>query len=62
MKLPIHRDAPAVFCDLCGTELPPGGDCYRINGETVCPDCLAEYARQVFAPYRETVGEGWYHG
>ena len=57
MRYPIHRDAPVCLCDLCGAELTPGAAYYRINGETICPDCLGEYARQVFSPYRCHAGE-----
>lgn len=62
MRFPIHRDAPALLCGLCGAELLPGAPCYVINGEVICPDCLGEYAREVFAPYREQAGEGCRHG
>ncbi len=61
MRFPIRREEAADLCDLCGAELPPEATCYRINGETICPECLGEYARQVFAPYREQAGKGCSH-
>lgn len=39
------------ICDLCGGELYRGERYYRINGEVICRDCLAAYARQFFAPF-----------
>ena len=41
----------AAECDLCGGEIYRGRRYYRINGQTVCPDCLADYARAVFAGF-----------
>ena len=34
----------AAVCDLCGGEIYQGQSYYRINGRTVCRDCLADYA------------------
>ncbi|MBE6989313.1 MAG: hypothetical protein E7426_01025 [Ruminococcaceae bacterium] len=59
MHIPMPRDRAAARCALCGDELACGQACYRINGEIICPDCLPEYACQVFAPYRYAAGEGW---
>ena len=39
---------PAGWCALCGIELYPGSHCYRFEGQRVCPDCLAAYARSLF--------------
>jgi hypothetical protein len=61
MKYPIRRREAAAYCDLCDAPLLPDDLCYRINGETICPDCLGEYARQVFAPYREAAGGRYPH-
>ena len=36
-------------CDLCGGEIYQGQSYYRINGRTVCRDCLADYAGSYFA-------------
>ena len=36
-------------CDLCGGEIYQGQAYYRINGRTVCRDCLADYAESYFA-------------
>lgn len=41
----------AAECDLCGGEIYRGRRYYRINGQTVCPDCLADYARAVFTGF-----------
>ncbi|MBO4854655.1 MAG: hypothetical protein J5482_05920 [Oscillospiraceae bacterium] len=57
MKFPVCRDLPALICDLCGDDLYPGDPAYRIHGETICPNCLETYARQVFSPYSITAGE-----
>lgn len=38
----------AAVCDLCG-EIYQGQAYYRINGRTVCRDCLADYAESYFA-------------
>ena len=35
----------AAVCDLCGGEIYQGQSYYRINGRTVCRDCLADYAK-----------------
>ena len=51
MRFPIYDDVPVAECDLCGGELYRGETAYRI-----CPDCLADYARQVFSPYTFAVG------
>ena len=56
MRFPIYDDVPVAGCDLCGGELYRDETAYRINGETICPDCLADYARQVFSLYTFTVG------
>ena len=39
----------AAVCDLCGGEIYQGQAYYRINGRTVCRDCLADYAESYFA-------------
>lgn len=61
MRLPIVREedgsAVCAECSLCGDELYLGEQCYHINGQTVCEDCLGEYARQVFAPFAGRLGE-----
>ena len=36
------------WCDRCGTELPVGSFCYRIDGQRICPDCLASFAESYF--------------
>lgn len=57
MRFPIRYDAPALMCQRCGEELFPRETAYRIHGQTICPDCLASYACEVFAPYRITVAQ-----
>ena len=56
-----HRDPqrrlPWAHCSLCGGELYPGDVCYIINGSTLCPNCLGDYAAQAFAAHRCTCGE-----
>ena len=42
----------AAECDLCGGEIYRGRRYYRINGQTVCPDCLADYAQRANARLR----------
>ena len=41
---------PPVCCGLCGREIAPGGRYWHINGQSVCPACLGDFARQEFAP------------
>lgn len=57
MKLPKVREADgtrtAAWCDRCGEEIYEGTDFYRVNGETVCEDCLCDYARELLALYRQ---------
>lgn len=38
-------------CAECGGEIYRGESCYHINAQTICPDCLADYAVRWFAPY-----------
>ena len=38
-------------CAECGGEIYRGESCYHINAQTICPDCLADYAARWFAPY-----------
>lgn len=61
MRFPMTREedgSMAVYeCELCGGELYAGEECYFINGEVVCEDCLGEYARQVFRSFARHIGE-----
>ena len=47
---PYAHDA-AAECEMCGGEIYRGEAYYYINGDAVCRDCLADYARRVFAPF-----------
>ena len=44
-------------CDLCGKEIYEGEEYYRINGESVCSDCLETYAIRLLTPFRLRGGE-----
>lgn len=61
MRFPIvcAEDGSAVLgeCALCGGELYRGQICYDINGERICQDCLADYARQAFGGFAVRLGE-----
>lgn len=37
-----------AWCALCGIELYAGTQCYCFEGQRICPDCLAAYARILF--------------
>lgn len=39
-------------CDICGFEIYRGEEWYRINGESVCEDCVREFAVRWLAPFR----------
>ena len=43
------------WCDRCGTELYAGSFCYRIGGQRICPDCLADFAREYFRSALELI-------
>ncbi len=57
MRFPLQREndgsAVRALCDLCGGEIYWGEAFYRVDGETICVDCVADYARGLLAPYRE---------
>lgn len=38
------------LCSQCGGEIYLGELYYRIDGQDICPGCLADYAVQTFAP------------
>lgn len=57
MRFPLlyEEDGSTVrtICDLCGGEIYWGEAFYCVNGETICEDCVAGYARGLLAPFRE---------
>ena len=53
----LPQSLPPVYCGLCGREIPPGGRYWHINGQSVCPACLGDFARQEFAPCQLIRGE-----
>ena len=57
-EVPKERDGRVCGqCDLCGGELRRGERYYRISGENVCRDCLADFAAQILAAYEVVGGE-----
>lgn len=50
------RKGGSLLCSLCGGEIPRGAPYWYLNGESVCEDCLPEFARLELAPYRQTRG------
>ena len=44
-------------CTLCGREITIGQEYWHCNGSRVCPDCLADFARQELAACHETRGQ-----
>ena len=51
MKSNASRNSlPPIYCGLCGREIPSGSRYWHINGQSVCPACLGDFARQEFAP------------
>lgn len=60
MRFPLRyeEDGRAVrtICDVCGGEIDWDEAFYRVDGETVCEDCVGDYARQILAPFRQEGG------
>lgn len=60
MRFPLlyEEDGGAVrtTCDLCGGEIRWNESFYRMDGETVCEDCVGDYARQILAPFHQEGG------
>ena len=46
-----YEGGVSAECALCGGEIYRGEAYYYINGQTVCWDCLADYAAQALAPF-----------
>ena len=61
MRFPRCREEDgtmiAAECELCGGEIAYGEECWFINGQVICEDCLADFARRYFAPHRHRGGE-----
>ena len=61
MRFPRCREEDgtviAARCELCGSEIFTGEECWFINGQVICEDCLGEFARRYFAPHRCRGGE-----
>lgn len=53
----LQRVRPVGECTRCGVELYPGGDCWRIGGQVLCGDCVAEWIREELAPFRVKLEE-----
>ena len=51
-----RRRSGRLICSLCGGEIPWGTHYWYLNGESVCEECLPEFARLEMAPYRQTRG------
>jgi hypothetical protein len=47
---------PRLCCSLCGREVACGAFYWYINGFTICQDCLAEFARRDYRPFRRMRG------
>lgn len=60
MRFPLlyeeNGTAVRTVCDLCGGEIYWGEIFYRMDGETVCEDCIDDYARQILASFRQEGG------
>ncbi len=39
-------------CCECGAEIEKGEDYYYINGESICTECIPEYAVEMMAVFR----------
>ncbi|MEG0780618.1 MAG: hypothetical protein RRY95_06150 [Oscillospiraceae bacterium] len=48
---------PHPVCSLCGRRLGAGELYFSINGSVFCDDCLPDYARAEFLPFRHYCGE-----
>ena len=51
------REGPWAECSLCGGEIGWGQRYYRVGGENVCRQCLADFAAQILAAYEVRGGE-----
>lgn len=51
------REGVWAECDLCGREIGWGESYYRVGGENVCRNCLADFAAQILRVYEVRGGE-----
>lgn len=51
------EDEVCGYCDHCGGEIYKGEIYYRIDGENIHKDCLAEFAEDYFEYCREEAEE-----
>lgn len=40
-----------IICDHCGEEIYTGEGCYCMDGQIICIDCAADFARGLMRPY-----------
>lgn len=55
--LDAQQIPPVCVCCRCGDELYETEECYLIDEEVICPNCLPDVVREEYAPCRMTVGE-----
>lgn len=61
MSYPHCRDARhLLLCTLCGREITLNSEYWVCNGSCICPDCLADFARQELAACHQTRGKELY--
>lgn len=46
-------------CSVCGGDIYRGEEYYRINGRSICPECLEDFARDYFRSFVCRGGERW---
>lgn len=47
--VPLRERGPRTECSLCGRDIEWGQRFYRVNGQDICVDCLADYAGYLLA-------------
>ena len=57
MSFLYRKRIGALYCSLCGEEIPIGHEYWVCNGSCICKNCLVIYAQREFAPCRNTRGE-----
>ena len=56
-NLHSRRVRLTLRCTLCGQEIWQGEEYWYYNGNCVCGDCFADFAKAELAPWRHTRGE-----